>query len=80
MITKLLDFILKNITSKNSFHIDEKDKENGVYSIDVESKDIGKVIGKRGSIIRAIRNLALVTSSKNSLKTKPQIRINEKID
>lgn len=59
---ELLQIILKNITT----HPDEvqisTDTQDGiiVYTITVNEEDMGRVIGKSGKVIRAIRSLAHV--------------------
>lgn len=59
---ELLQIILKNITT----HPDEvqisTDTQEGiiVYTITVNEEDMGRVIGKSGKVIRAIRSLAHV--------------------
>jgi uncharacterized protein len=58
----LLDLILKHITTHpEEVTIDTAD-ENGVtvYTINVAADDMGRVIGKDGKVIRAIRSLAHV--------------------
>ncbi len=58
----LLDLILKHITtSPDDVVINEsEDKGTIVYQIQVNPEDMGRVIGKDGKVIRAIRSLAHV--------------------
>lgn len=59
---ELLDLILKNITTHPEAVVIEESDENGVtnYLIKVDPEDMGRVIGKDGKVIRAIRSLAHV--------------------
>lgn len=54
-------------------NIEEKPIENNMYQylISVNKEDMGKVIGKEGKIIQAIRNVAKIIAVKES----KQIRI-----
>jgi len=55
---KLLDYLISNITDSKP-KIESKIEGNlNIFSIKVPSDQIGKVIGKDGKIIRAIRTLA----------------------
>lgn len=60
----LLTTILKNITTKpdavSVVMAPEGDVE--VYTISVDPEDVGRVIGKSGKVIRAIRSLAHVAA------------------
>jgi predicted RNA-binding protein YlqC (UPF0109 family) len=61
---QLLDLILKNIvTNPDAIQIvtsTEEDRE--VYTIAVAPEDMGRVIGKNGKVIKAIRALAHVVA------------------
>lgn len=60
----ILEFILKNITTQpNDVRIEESD-DNGVLhlTVTVNSEDVGRVIGKEGKIIKAIRSIMRVAA------------------
>jgi len=70
----LLFFILKQIVQYPSeVQIEEKAIGNNFYSytISTNKEDMGKVIGKEGKIIQAIRNVAKILA----IKENKQIRI-----
>lgn len=48
----------------------EEVEENGVvtFSIKVAKEDMGKIIGKEGKVIRAIRNVMKIPAMKNNKK------------
>jgi predicted RNA-binding protein YlqC (UPF0109 family) len=77
MIQKLLNFIISHIVTSGSVSISESQTESGVYEIQNASEETGKIIGKSGSIIKAIRNIASISLIKNSLSQKIFIRIVE---
>jgi uncharacterized protein len=60
----LLDLILKNITTYPDEVTIEMANEDGreVYTISVHPDDMGRVIGKSGKVIQAIRSLAHVVA------------------
>jgi len=60
----LLDLILKNITTQPEAALVEESDEDGItcYTIKVAPDDMGRVIGKDGKVIRAIRSLAHVVA------------------
>lgn len=70
----LLELILKNIvTNPDAIEItvgQEEDKE--VYTIKVDPADMGRVIGKSGKVIKAIRALAHVVA----IRQNKRFRIN----
>ena len=61
---ELLELILQNITTNPDDVVIEESQEDGriVYTITVNPEDMGRVIGKDGKVIRAIRSLAHVVS------------------
>ena len=71
---ELLDLILKNIT----LHPEEvvitvtSEDDSEVYTISVNPEDMGRVIGKSGKVIRAIRSLAHVVA----IRQNKRFRIN----
>lgn len=76
----LLEFIVKNIVSKPDDVVIVKSEEtisNGstaqIYTINLNSEDIGAVIGKKGQTIRSIRSIAKVKAIKE--KTYVDVRV-----
>lgn len=61
---ELLDLILKNIvTNPQAVQITTSEEEGReVYTITVDPSDMGRVIGKNGKVIKAIRALAHVVA------------------
>ncbi len=64
----LLDLIIKNITlHPDEAVIDEQDMgESVVYTIHVHPEDMGRVIGKSGKVIKAIRSLSHVAGIRHN--------------
>lgn len=63
---KLLKFIIENIVEKPK-EIKIKEEENNnevVLTLKVASEDMGKIIGKKGKIIRAVRQLLRIKAFK----------------
>lgn len=63
-----LQYIVSQIADvKDKVEIDEKE-ENGIvnYTIHIADEDIGKVIGKEGKVIRAIRNVMKIKAIKQN--------------
>lgn len=60
-------FIVKNLVDHpDDVSISEKQEENRtVYMIHSNQEDIGKIIGKQGRIIRAIRDLIKIIAAKH---------------
>ncbi|MBE5730993.1 MAG: KH domain-containing protein [Clostridiales bacterium] len=64
-MTELVEFLVKEI-------VDEKDKvcvtlaEENVINISVSKEDMGKVIGKQGRIVKAIRSIVKAASVKEN--------------
>ncbi len=75
---KLLEFIFLGIVDKpKSLKIKEsKQDEISTFTVQVAAEDMGKVIGKGGQIIKAIRNLLRLASAKSGKKV--QILLEEK--
>lgn len=61
-----LNFIITSIVDKpESVKIEEKEEDEVInFIIEVDKDDIGKVIGKEGRIIRAIRNAMKIPAIK----------------
>lgn len=68
---ELVEFIVKKlVTEPDEVHIFEDKKEGGavLVTIKVAADDIGRVIGKKGSTINAIRHVAKAASIKSGEK------------
>ena len=68
---ELVEFIVKKlVTNPDEVHIFEDKKEGGsvLITIKVAANDIGRVIGKKGSTINAIRHVAKAASVKSGEK------------
>ena len=58
---KLLEFLLKNILGETEFSVNEETDGNFVnYTLKTKPENIGFIIGKGGTTIKAIRNLLRV--------------------
>ena len=68
----LLEFIIIHLaTHPEDVQIDEQPDDRGtVYTIHVNPEDIGRVIGKGGSIIYAIRNIGKIRALKEGIRAK----------
>ncbi len=65
---ELLETIVKNLVDKkedvNIVELNSEDKI--IFKIEVASDDIGKIIGKKGKTITAIRNIVKASSNYSS--------------
>lgn len=63
-----LQYIVSQIVDfKDKVEIDEKEENEVVnYTIHLADEDIGKVIGKEGKVIRAIRNVMKIMAIKEN--------------
>lgn len=66
----ILDYVLKGIVDKPEKISVTESKEDDItrLKIAVDKEDIGKVIGKKGKVIKSIRSLLKVASIKNRQK------------
>ncbi len=66
----LLEFILIHLVDHpEEVQVEEIKKDEGIdYILRVHPDDMGKVIGKRGSLINSIRNIAKVRAAKENIK------------
>lgn len=67
---ELLELIVKSIVEKtNEVKITSEKEEDGIFfHIDVNKEDIGKIIGKEGKTISAIRTLLKIKAIKEGAK------------
>lgn len=65
----LLEFLLIHIVDHpEDVRIEESTDDRGlVYTIFVNQEDIGRVIGKGGSVIQSIRNIAKIRAIKEGI-------------
>lgn len=60
----LLSYLLKNLLNQESFEIIESEDDGRIiYSIKVDKKNIGLVIGKGGKMIKNLRNILKVRAT-----------------
>lgn len=69
---EMLEYIVKNLVSNpDAVEINaENQGKTKVFKVKVESKDLGNVIGRGGSIANAIRTVVRSTSTKERLVIK----------
>ncbi len=61
-----LEYIVSSILNTDSVNIDETEEEGiTTFTIHVEKDNMGKIIGKEGKVIRAIRNVIKIPAIKN---------------
>jgi uncharacterized protein len=68
----LLEYIVIHIvTHPEDVRVDEEPDEQGVvFTIHVHPEDIGRVIGKSGSVIHSIRNIAKIRALREGIRAK----------
>lgn len=71
----VLEFILKNIvTVPDEVKIEETDEEGTTnYIVTVNSADIGRVIGKEGKVVKAIRTIMRVIAIQRGVHVRVSI-------
>jgi len=70
---QLVEYILTNITQKpEKVQVTETIDDNGLHliNISVDPEDMGRVIGKSGKVIHAIRNLVRVAAIQKNLRVR----------
>lgn len=69
---KLLEEILKSIVEKKESVLVEEEKQGelNIIKISVDKSEMGKIIGRQGKIIKAIRNVAKILSIKLGKKVR----------
>lgn len=67
---KTLEYIVSSIVDHPEKVTIEEQEQDGIinFTIKVESSDMGKIIGKNGRIIRAIRNVMKIPAIKQNKK------------
>lgn len=67
---KALEYILTSIADKPEKVKVSEEEDNGMinFSVSVDPSDMGKVIGKNGKVIRAIRNVVKISAIKQDKK------------
>lgn len=75
MYKDLLEYIVKSLVKNpEKVNIEEgKDGDKAILKLKVAQEDMGRVIGKQGRIIKAIREIIYAYSSKNSEKVSVSI-------
>jgi len=71
----LLEFLLLHlVTNPEDIAIDEStDYDTTVYTINVHPDDIGRVIGRKGNIIKAIRKISQIKLVKENMHARIEI-------
>ena len=72
---EVLEFILKNIATNPDDVKVESTEENGVtnFTISVHSDDVGRIIGKEGKIIKAIRTIMRVIAIQKDMRVRVSV-------
>ncbi len=67
---KALDFLVTSIVDKPEKVKIEEQEQGGIvnFTISVDKDDMGKVIGKNGRIIKALRNVMKIPAIRNGKK------------
>lgn len=80
MYKDLLEYLVKNlVTNPDKVVVREEQKEDSklMLHLSVDSSDMGRIIGKEGRIIRAIREIINSYGMKNSKKVLVNIEENK---
>lgn len=72
---EFVEYIIKNLVDNpDEVKVNEMTGTNtSIIELSVEKSDIGKVIGKKGETIKALRSLLMSISSRNGLKVKLEL-------
>ena len=73
----LVDLIVRRLVTKPEADRVEEDRSDGgviLVTIRVDSEDVGRVIGKKGSTINAIRHVAKAASIKSGEKVDVDVK------
>lgn len=61
---QLIEYILKKILGKAKFDVVQEDNEDHIsFNIKTDPENIGMIIGKGGSVIKAIRNILKIRAT-----------------
>ena len=80
MYKDLLEYLVKNlVTNPDTVVVREEQKEDSklMLHLSVDSSDMGRIIGKEGRIIRAIREIINSYGMKNSKKVLVNVEENK---
>lgn len=80
MYKDLLEYLVKNlVTNPDKVVVREEEKEDSklMLHLSVDSSDMGRIIGKEGRIIRAIREIINSYGMKNSKKVLVNVEENK---
>ena len=79
MYKELLEFVVKNlVTNPDKVVVSEEEKDSKIIlHLTVDSADMGRIIGKEGRIIRAIREIINSYGMKNSKKVLVNVEENK---
>ncbi len=71
----LLNLILKNITTQPEAVVVDDQQEDGkiVFNVTVAPDDMGRVIGKNGKVIQAIRSIMHVAAIRNDVRVRVNV-------
>ena len=80
VLKELIEYIVKSIVdSPESVNVTQIDGESTiVFELRVRQDDVGKVIGKKGRTINAIRTLVNATAAKSNMRAMLEIVEEEK--
>jgi len=70
---QLIEYIVSNIVNHPESvtvteSISEEDKETTKYLIKVDTEDVGRVIGKQGKVIKAIRQIVRIAAIQKGIR------------
>ena len=71
----LIEFILNRLVEHPEEVVVTESEDNGIkiYTISVHSDDIGRVIGKQGSVINAIRTIVKIKAIKDGDRVQVEV-------
>lgn len=71
----VLEFILKNITTvPDDVNVEEQDEDGTTnYLVTVNPDDVGRIIGKEGKVIKAIRTIMRVIAIQKGVRVRVSV-------
>ena len=72
MMQELVEYIVKSLIDNDDFDVTVNESARAIR-INVDSKDIGKVIGRGGKIAKAIRSIVKAAASKQGRRYNVEI-------